>query len=161
VSVWCAAFIETIEGIKEGLSYAFSQAALYVRDFERYLTVYLHNAAFDVGALKHSKIATLQERLKTFHAQDTDFEKMRTVADIGIIQVDSSKLKEHFLPSPKRCIAEMEKVCVASRGMAWQGRRVASGMGGCVVVLTACCAVLCCAVLCCAFSCCLSCSVSE
>ncbi len=51
--------------------------------------------------------------IQKYESQITEFSAMRLGAEIGIVYVDSSKLKELLLPSPKHCRKEIEKLLPA------------------------------------------------
>lgn len=115
-------FLNTLSAIKQGIFDAFKVAQAYAQSFEQYKVMYLEDMyAFscfyifyfrttNIEEYRGTDAATFSSLITRFKHEISEMEKIPLTADIGILQVNSSALKEMLIPAPKRCLSQIEKL---------------------------------------------------
>jgi len=106
-------FLDIKSGIKSGLALAFQAAGLYAKSFEPARDTYLDNLSTDIAAFADAPIVVFKDLMAKYDTQIKELSKMAVSANVGIIQVDSSRLKNLFVPSPKARLSEIERLMPA------------------------------------------------
>ena len=101
-------FLSTLDKIKKGLADAFDQAYAYAQSFEKYKEMYLVDIATKIDDFITAPASLFSILIQRFKREIAEMESIPIVADVGIIQVNSAKLKVMLLPAPKRCLADIE-----------------------------------------------------
>jgi len=99
---------DTVDGIRASFEGHFDEVLVYCEVLQPHKALFLKNKTFDAraGADEHS-LAEWRALLDTYGAQKALFEAIESQATIGIFRGNTSRLKEVFLPSPQRCLAEL------------------------------------------------------
>ncbi|KAM4706665.1 dynein axonemal heavy chain 6 [Discoglossus pictus] len=98
-----------IQEIKQTIDTAFKGANIYSSTFERFRLFFKENENMDFKALKQEDlgVAFFSEHLEKYHSQQKDALAITQKRHLGLFLIDVKKLKEKLIPSPKRCLQEM------------------------------------------------------
>ena len=106
-------YVSMSEDILKSLDAAFMEVAEYCTVFNPYRSTYLKNqdSLEEVeGTFHGADLEVFEQAIAKYKAQSGNFEEIPRSADIGILFVDSSKLKLLLLPSPQRCLAAIREL---------------------------------------------------
>ena len=114
VSVHTPQFVAMVSDIRRALSSAFSLAAEHSKSFHPFRDVFVHNSRLDITAqYSTATIPVYAQLIGQFQQETALIAGMPTASQIGILCLDSSRLKALFLPSPKQRLAELERLLPA------------------------------------------------
>ena len=106
-------FVETSEHMFEGLELAFEDVADFCRVFQPFKNTYMRNQDEMVDVESHFRAVDLEAfeaAITKYRGQSKDFNTIPFSADIGIIRVDSERLKTFLMPSPARCLYAIQEL---------------------------------------------------
>ena len=103
-------FIDTIGTIKEDIERAFVAGESYAEEFQTYLNMYSEYLSTDIESFKNSSVAEFTSLIQLYENQLAMFESMVTIANIGIIQVNTQVLKDFMVPVAERCLREVQEL---------------------------------------------------
>jgi len=107
-------FQTTIENISECIRLNFENATTYSREFSKFVEKFLENKALMkvlvIPEYQDKEIDVFQELLEVYTSQQTFFDCMPRVTNVGIVQVNSEKLRNSFLPSPRQCLVRIKSL---------------------------------------------------
>ena len=113
-SVHTASFVAMVSDIRRAVSSAFAVAASHSASFHPFRDVFVHNSQLDIAAQYSAATIPVYGQLITqFQHEIALIASMPTASQIGILSLDSSRLKALFLPSPKQRLAELERLLPA------------------------------------------------
>ena len=98
------------EGIKASFEAHFAEVVRYVRVLEPHKAIYLDNETFDVADHAEATLDEWRGLLDQFQAQDKMFEHIPLNAEVGIFAGNNARIKELFMPSPKRCLEDIHRM---------------------------------------------------
>jgi len=101
-------FEEVKERLNSVFIHAFKVAGQYAMGFADAAAKHRENMTMNVDALRSSPPHVLADLIAKFEKQAQDFEHLRISTDLGILHVDTSRLKKTFEPSPR---ARRQEVC--------------------------------------------------
>uniref|UniRef100_A0A8C8Z9L8 Dynein axonemal heavy chain 6 n=1 Tax=Prolemur simus TaxID=1328070 RepID=A0A8C8Z9L8_PROSS len=92
--------------IKETIQAAFESAHLYAATFEKFQIFFKENESLDLQALKLQEpdVKFFSEQLEKYHKQHKDAVALRPTRNVGLLLIDTKRLKEKLIPSPLRCL---------------------------------------------------------
>nr|XP_015200901.1 PREDICTED: dynein heavy chain 6, axonemal [Lepisosteus oculatus] len=95
-----------IQDIKEAIQFAFDAAKVYAETFERFRLFYKVNESLDLEALKQQDhgVSFFAEHLEKYHREHQDALAIKQERHLGLLVIDSTKLKGKLIPSPLRCL---------------------------------------------------------
>uniref|UniRef100_A0A8C5LU47 Dynein axonemal heavy chain 6 n=1 Tax=Leptobrachium leishanense TaxID=445787 RepID=A0A8C5LU47_9ANUR len=98
--------------IKETIQAAFDAANVYGGTFERFCKFFKENESLDLDALKQEEhgVDFFSEQLEKYHKQHKDAVGITQRQNLGLLVVDTKKLKEKLIPSPKRCLEAIHEM---------------------------------------------------
>jgi len=102
-----ASFNKDVFQINEGLAKAFKLAMQYVESLEKYRLIYLEKTMEQTFFEKANR-DDFDNLLRKYTKQIEIFDEIPLSNDIGIIRVDSGKLKDLFLPIPKKRLKRIQ-----------------------------------------------------
>ncbi len=98
-----------VETIKQCFDAHFEEVILYVKILEPHKAIYLANEQLDMSAHVDSTLEEWRELMDKFMGQDTLFKAIPLNATIGIFAGNNSRVKDLFLPSPRRCLEDIHR----------------------------------------------------
>ncbi|XP_075140366.1 dynein axonemal heavy chain 6 [Leptodactylus fuscus] len=101
-----------ISHIKEAIQSAFNTASIYASTFERFRLFFKENESLDLEALKDEDhgVDFFAEQLQKYHKEHKDAVAVIQKINLGLLLIDSKKLKEKLIPSPKRCLEAINDI---------------------------------------------------
>ena len=113
-SVHTSQFVSMVSDIRRAVSSAFAVATEHSRSFHSFRDVFVHNSQLDIQAqYSAATIPVYGQLINQFQQEIALIAAMPTASQIGILCLDSSRLKAMFLPSPKQRLAELERLLPA------------------------------------------------
>ena len=103
------AYNRMVEGIKASFDHHFMEVVEYVKILEPHKGIYLENQELDLKAYHASPLEEWRELMDTFKTYDEMFHAIPAAATIGIFQANNHRVKELFMPLPRRCLAEIHR----------------------------------------------------
>jgi len=100
---------QMVEGIKSSFDAHFMEIIAYVQILEPHKAIYLENAAIDMSMYAESSLEEWEELLQRFIAQDVMFKAIPLAASVGIFAANNARIKDLFLPSPRRILTEIHR----------------------------------------------------
>uniref|UniRef100_A0A8C6R3K0 Dynein, axonemal, heavy chain 6 n=1 Tax=Nannospalax galili TaxID=1026970 RepID=A0A8C6R3K0_NANGA len=99
-------FLTIILQIKETIHAAFDSASTYAATFEKFQMFFKENESLDLQALKLQEpdVKFFSDQLEKYHKQHKDLVALRPTRNVGLLLIDTKKLKEKLIPSPLRCL---------------------------------------------------------
>jgi len=67
----------------------------------------------NVETYRNSPIHVFSELLTRYETQNAQFQALRSSVDLGVLCVDSSRLRDVLIPSPRHCRGELAKLLPA------------------------------------------------
>ncbi|XP_075717900.1 dynein axonemal heavy chain 6 [Rhinoderma darwinii] len=98
--------------IKETIQSAFNTANVYSGTFERFRLFFKENESLDLEALKEEEhgVDFFAEQLQKYHKEHKDAMAIIQKINVGLLLIESKKLKEKLIPSPKRCLEAINEI---------------------------------------------------
>ncbi|XP_070598423.1 dynein axonemal heavy chain 6 isoform X2 [Erythrolamprus reginae] len=92
--------------IQETIDSAFEAANLYAATFEKFRLFFRENESLDLPALKKEEpdVKFFAEQLEKYHRQHKEAMAIKQKRSLGLFLIDSKRLKDKLIPSPKRCL---------------------------------------------------------
>ena len=101
---------QMVDGIKTSFDDHFMQVIEYVKILEPHKTLYLQNADVDMGSQhRDASLEEWKELLDKFTDQKAMFDAIPLAASVGIFAANNQRIKDLFLPSPSRCLADIHR----------------------------------------------------
>jgi len=100
---------QMVEGIKASFDAHFMEVIEYVKILEPHKSIYLENADTDMAEHAEATLEEWQELLDKYRAQDAMFKAIPLAASVGIFAANNQRIKDLFMPSPKRCLADIHR----------------------------------------------------
>ena len=109
-----ASFRSMLDGIRRGLSSAFALASAFTDSFHPYRDIFVRHERTDVvAAYSTASIPVYSALIAQFQQEIAQISAMPTQSSIGVLCVESTRLKALFTPSPKARLAELERLLPA------------------------------------------------
>ncbi|XP_069834127.1 dynein axonemal heavy chain 6 [Dendropsophus ebraccatus] len=104
--------LSLVSQIKEAIQSAFNTASVYASTFERFRLFFKENEGLDLEALKEEDhgVDFFAEQLQKYHKEHQDAMAIIQKINLGLLLIDSKKLKEKLIPSPKRCLEAINEI---------------------------------------------------
>ncbi|XP_040273964.1 dynein heavy chain 6, axonemal [Bufo bufo] len=101
-----------VSQVKEAIQSAFNTASVYAGTFERFRLFFKENESLDLEALKEEDhgVDFFSEQLQKYHKEHKDAMAIIQKINLGLLLIDSKKLKEKLIPSPKRCLEAINEI---------------------------------------------------
>eukprot|EP00727_Mastigamoeba_balamuthi_P003136 m51a1_g1282 putative dynein heavy chain axonemal (4140) ;mRNA; f:131088-144324 len=101
----------TLLAIREVVSEAFTAARKFTVIFHPLLEIFIVNEQTDVFKQPEEELTLdfFRMAIKKYEDQEKAIGQMQTMTQVGLLLVDSQKLKDTFLPSPQRCLADIHR----------------------------------------------------
>ncbi|XP_044515237.1 dynein axonemal heavy chain 6 [Gracilinanus agilis] len=92
--------------IRETIKAAFESANIYASTFEKFRLFYKENESLDLVALQKEEpgVRFFAEQLEKYHREHKEALALRPTRNLGLLLVDTKKMKEKLIPSPMRCL---------------------------------------------------------
>uniref|UniRef100_A0A5F8HIF6 Dynein axonemal heavy chain 6 n=1 Tax=Monodelphis domestica TaxID=13616 RepID=A0A5F8HIF6_MONDO len=92
--------------IRETIKAAFESASIYASTFEKFQIFYKENESLDLVALQKEEpgVRFFAEQLEKYHREHKEALALRPTRNLGLLLVDTKKMKEKLIPSPVRCL---------------------------------------------------------
>lgn len=103
----------TIVGnILEIMNQNYEEVERYAKSFEKARDIYLQNQLMDINAIEKDDppLVFFREEISKFKNQERFVQEMRSSKNKGVFFVDSSSLKDKFIPSPKNCLQSIHNL---------------------------------------------------
>eukprot|EP00762_Andalucia_godoyi_P001076 ANDGO_01965.mRNA.1 Dynein-1-beta heavy chain len=103
-------YAELAVGIRDTLGSAFQDVEKYMEAFERFRILYLENRKMDIYRIREEDhpLEFFSDAMAKYRKQKEEIEGIEPRKDIGVFHVDSTKMKETFLPSPINCLKDIQ-----------------------------------------------------
>ena len=99
-----------VDGIKNSFDLHFDQVIEYVKVLEPHKKIYMANEALDMATHAEATLEEWKELMDEFIAQSKLFEAIPLSATVGIFGGNNQRIKDLFLPSPKRCLDDIHRM---------------------------------------------------
>ncbi|XP_066430422.1 dynein axonemal heavy chain 6 isoform X1 [Eleutherodactylus coqui] len=101
-----------VSQIKGAIQSAFTTANVYAATFERFRLFFKENESLDLEALKEEDhgVEFFAEQLQKYHKEHKDAVTIVQKMNLGLLLIDSKKLKEKLIPSPKKCLEAINEI---------------------------------------------------
>ena len=106
-------FMDTSEHMYEGLELAFGQVSDFCRVFQPFKNTFMRNAEDMYDVQDHFRAVDLEQfeqAIAKYQGQSKEFHGIPYSADVGIVRVDSKRLKMFLMPSPARCLYAIQEL---------------------------------------------------
>ncbi|KAL0488326.1 dynein heavy chain [Acrasis kona] len=115
VKLWITreeSYEDLVKAIRETLSAAFRDVETYANTFDHLKNIFIENKRVNIEQLQNGDypLDFFRNEMQKYKQQNELVEKMRTSKYKGIFFVDTSKLKQLFLPSPNSCLQAIHQV---------------------------------------------------
>lgn len=107
-------FVKDRDAVFRNLKKAFSAVKKYIQVFEPYQNTYMENKEYssDVSQIFECADATqFSSAITEYKGQIQMFGEVPRFADVGLIFVDSSMVKQMMIPSPTECLKAIQEWC--------------------------------------------------
>ena len=109
-----ASFRHTLDGIRRSLSSAFASASAFTASIHVYRDMFVRHEQTDVvAAYSTASIPVYSALILQFQQEIAQLQSMPTQSSVGLLCVDSTRLKALFTPSPKARLSELERLLPA------------------------------------------------
>ena len=105
-----------VSSLKDAVEEAFVKCNQYLKTFEKFRDMVSDNKELNVEELRDGaaegevSLDDFEDKLKTFGSQRESIRELPDASDIGIIRVDTTRLKEEIAPSPAACLQKIEEL---------------------------------------------------
>lgn len=106
-------FMSTSETIYHGLETAFAEVGEFCKTFEPFKNTFLENIENLEDVKEQFRVVDLsvfEDAIAKYKGQNTMFGSIPMSADVGIVRVDSKRLKMALMPSPVRCLFAIQEL---------------------------------------------------
>ena len=109
-------YMTLVMGLKDAVADAFSGCNEYLLTFESFRDMVIENEQLDEkeiweGAEKGEVVLDdFASKLETYHGQASSITDIPDVKEVGIIEINSQRLKEMIAPSPASCLEKIEAI---------------------------------------------------
>ncbi|XP_074052253.1 dynein axonemal heavy chain 6 isoform X2 [Macrotis lagotis] len=92
--------------IKETIRSAFDVANIYAATFEKFQSFYRENEGLDLETLRKQEpgVNFFAEQLEKYHREHKEALALRPIRNVGLLLIDTKKMKKKLIPSPMRCL---------------------------------------------------------
>eukprot|EP01060_Flectonema_neradi_P004124 TRINITY_DN12705_c0_g1_i2.p1 TRINITY_DN12705_c0_g1~~TRINITY_DN12705_c0_g1_i2.p1 ORF type:complete len:4231 (+),score=761.72 TRINITY_DN12705_c0_g1_i2:111-12803(+) len=101
---------DLVHTIKSSLQAAFADVEEYANHFEKYRKMYIENRRVDPHQIKKDDppLDWFRDERQKYQSQQQDIDKLPGQRDVAIFTAKTDKLKQVLIPSPVRCLDELE-----------------------------------------------------
>ena len=95
------------DAIRTSFDTHFAQVQVYTTMLEPHTTIYLENESTDMATYAEATLEEWQQLMDKFIEQELMMKNIPIAAEVGIFAANNSRVKDLFMPSPRRCLDDI------------------------------------------------------
>jgi dynein heavy chain len=95
------------DAIRTSFDTHFAQVQVYTTMLEPHTTIYLQNESTDMATYAEATLEEWQQLMDKFIEQELMMRNIPLAAEVGIFAANNSRVKDLFMPSPRRCLDDI------------------------------------------------------
>ena len=105
-------YTDLVDTIKETMAAGFETVNRYSQQFQPFREMYLTNVETDARSFvrEDGDLGPFVEAIKKFQSQTDDIAKLKEDEKVGLLNIDTRKLKEVIAPAPTKCLQEIHEL---------------------------------------------------